>query len=175
MSVLAAAQQAIDPALEGRELGPWFMVPAWITVPLACIAGVAIVWYFLRLGCADVPRELRWIRRISLVLVGAALIPLVRGLTFAHPHEDRSAFAIAWAMVLLLVVASLVLAVSSSVARASAAACRRARAPRKAASSPLTPFCASRAASAARSRGARMRPAAASSPASLPGRATNSP
>ena len=111
MSALALLQRTIDPALEGRELGPWYMVPAWITVPVACIAGVAIVWYFVRLGRPDVPRERRWVRRISLVLVGAALIPLVRGLTFAHPHEDRSAFAIAWAMVLLLVVASLVLAV----------------------------------------------------------------
>lgn len=111
MSALASLQQTVDPALAGRELGPWYMVPAWVTVPLACVAGAAIVWYFLRLGRSDVPRERRWVRRISLVLVGAALVPLVRGLTFAHPHEDRSGFAIAWAMVLLLVVASLVLAV----------------------------------------------------------------
>ena len=110
MTRLAAAQGSIDPALVGRELGEWYMVPAWITVPIACIVGVALVWYFVRLGRADVPRERRWIRRISLVLVGAALLPLVRGLTFAHPHEDRAAFAVAWASVLLLVLASLVLA-----------------------------------------------------------------
>lgn len=101
----------IDPALEGRDLGPWFMVPWWISVPVAGAVGAVAMWYFIRLGRPDVPRERRWVRRISLVLVTAALIPLVRGLTFAHPHEDRSAFAVAWAMVLMLVLASLVLAV----------------------------------------------------------------
>jgi len=108
---MLGALARVDPALVGRDLGPWFMVPWWITVPAACAVGAVAVWYFIRLGRADVPRERRWVRRISLVLVMAALIPLVRGLTFAHPHEDRSAFAVAWAMVLMLVLSSLVLAI----------------------------------------------------------------
>jgi hypothetical protein len=106
-----AAAPLVDPALEGRDLGPWFMVPWWISVPVGCAVGAVAVWYFIRLGRSDVPRERRWVRRISLVLVFAALVPLVRGLTFAHPHEDRAAFATAWAMVLLLVLSSLVLAI----------------------------------------------------------------
>ena len=107
MNLLAS----IDPALEGRELGPWMMVPWWITVPVAGALAVALIWYFGRLGRADVPRERRWIRRASIVFALAALIPLVRGLTFVHPHEDRAGFAVAWAFVLLAVVACLVLAV----------------------------------------------------------------
>ena len=110
MTVLGALAR-VDPVLEGRDLGPWFMAPWWITVPVACAVGAVAVWYFVRLGRPDVPRERRWVRRISLVFVMAALIPLVRGLTFAHPHEDRSAFAVAWAMVLMLVLSSLVLAI----------------------------------------------------------------
>lgn len=110
-AVDSAVDSAVDPALEGRELGPWFMVPWWISLPAAGVIGAIAVWYFLRLGRAEVPRERRWIRRISLVLVIASLFPLVRALTFAHPHEDRSAFAVAWASVLMLVLASLVLAV----------------------------------------------------------------
>lgn len=105
------APAVIDPALEGRELGPWTMVPWWVTVPVACALAIALVWYFVRLGEADVPRERRWIRRVSIVCALAALIPLVRGLTFVHPHEDRAGFAVAWAFVLLAVVACLVLAV----------------------------------------------------------------
>ena len=109
--MISLLMHAVDPALEGRELGPWFMVPWWISVPVAGIVGAIAVWYFIRLGRSEVPRERRWIRRISLLFVIASLAPLVRGLTFAHPHEDRSAFAVAWASVLMLVLASLVLAV----------------------------------------------------------------
>jgi hypothetical protein len=45
------------------------------------------------------------------VLAIAGLAPLVRALTFAHPHEDRLAFAVAWSTVLFVIVACLLLAV----------------------------------------------------------------
>ena len=45
------------------------------------------------------------------VLALAGLAPLVRALTFAHPHEDRVAFAVAWSSVLFVLVACLLLAV----------------------------------------------------------------
>ena len=101
---------ALDPALIGRELGPWLMVPWWVSVPLAAIIAGGLVWYFVRLGRADVPIGRRWLRRISVVLALACLAPLVRGLTFVHPHEDRVGFAVAWSIVLLILVACLVLA-----------------------------------------------------------------
>jgi hypothetical protein len=100
----------IDPALAGRDLGAWQMVPWWVTVPSACALGAALVWYFIRLGSPDVPRGRRWLRRVSVVFALAALVPLVRGLTFAHPHEDRVGFAVAWSVVLLMLVACLLLA-----------------------------------------------------------------
>ncbi len=102
---------AIDPALEGRALGPWMMISAWITLPVAIAVAGVLVWYFARLGRADVPRGRRWLRRSSIVCALAALGPLVRALTFVHPHEDRVGFAVAWSMVLLALVACLVLAV----------------------------------------------------------------
>ena len=101
----------IDPALAGRELGPWFMVPWWISVPMAVALAAVLVWYFVRLGRGDVPRGRRWLRRASVVLAIAGLAPLVRALTFAHPHEDRVAFAVAWSSVLFVLVACLLLAV----------------------------------------------------------------
>jgi hypothetical protein len=101
----------VDPALAGRELGPWFMVPWWVSVPAAVAVGALLVWYFVRLGRADVPRGRRLVRRSSVVLALLAIIPLVRALTFAHPHEDRVAFAVAWSSVLLVIVLCFVLAI----------------------------------------------------------------
>ena len=102
---------AIDPALAGRDLGPWFMVPWWVSVPIALAAGTLLVWYFIRLGKSDVPWGRRWLRRGSVVLALAGLIPLVRGLTFVHPHEDRVGFAVAWSSVLFVMLACLVIAI----------------------------------------------------------------
>lgn len=101
----------IDPALAGRELGPWFMVPWWISVPLAVAVGALLVWYFVRLGRADVPRGRRLVRRSSVVLALVALFPLVRALTFAHPHEDRVGFAVAWSSVVFLLIICFLLAI----------------------------------------------------------------
>ena len=102
---------SIDPALAGRELGPWFMVPWWVSVPVAVTLAVVLIWYFIRLGRSDVPRGRRWLRRASVVLALVGLGPLVRALTFAHPHEDRVAFAVAWSSVLFVLIACLILAV----------------------------------------------------------------
>jgi hypothetical protein len=111
VSEVAGDARAIDPALVGRELGPWFMVPWWVSVPIAVVAGALLVWYFVRLGKSDVPWGRRWLRRASVVLAIAGLVPLVRGLTFAHPHEDRVGFAVAWSSVLLVMLACLVVAI----------------------------------------------------------------
>jgi hypothetical protein len=109
--MVADEPAAIDPALAGRDLGPWFMMPWWISIPAALVIAGLLVWYFVRLGRPDVPRGRRWLRRISVVLAIAGLAPLVRALTFAHPHEDRLAFAVSWSTVLFVIVACLVLAV----------------------------------------------------------------
>jgi hypothetical protein len=109
--VIADEPARVDPALAGRDLGPWFMLPWWISIPLAVLLAVALVWYFMRLGRPGVPRGRRWLRRASVVLALAGLAPLVRALTFAHPHEDRLAFAVAWSTVLFVIVACLFLAV----------------------------------------------------------------
>ncbi|MFZ9881969.1 MAG: hypothetical protein ACO3QC_11265, partial [Phycisphaerales bacterium] len=74
----------IDPALVGRELGEWTMVPAWVTVPLAVAAVAALLWYFVRLGRAEVPVARRRMRRVSIAVLLAATVPLVRALSFVH-------------------------------------------------------------------------------------------
>ena len=110
-TVLASEEGAIDPALAGRDLGPWHMVPAALSVPLACALALALLWYFMRLGRNDVPVAQRRVRRVGIVFAVAGLVPLVRALTFVHPHEDRVGWAAAWSVALLALVGWFLLAI----------------------------------------------------------------
>ena len=96
---------------DGRELGPWFMVPPWASISVAAVALALLAWYFVRLGRSEVPAGRRRLRRASVVLLTLGLAPLVRALSLVHPHEDRIGFAVAWSSVLFVVIAALVLAV----------------------------------------------------------------
>lgn len=109
--VLASEEGTIDPALAGRDLGPWHMVPSALSVPLACVLALALLWYFARLGRIDVPKAQRRVRRIGIVFALAGLVPLVRALTFVHPHEDRVGWAAAWSVALLALVGWFLLAI----------------------------------------------------------------
>jgi hypothetical protein len=100
-NVLAMNEGTIDPALAGRDLGPWHMIPAVVSVPLAMVLALALLWYFARLGRNDVPVLQRRVRRTGIVFALAAVVPLVRALTFVHPHEDRVGWATAWSIALL--------------------------------------------------------------------------
>lgn len=102
---------SVDPALEGRELGPWMMIPAVVSVPVALILAAILVWYFVRLGRGDVPAALRRVRRIGIGFALASILPLIRALTFVHPHEDRAGWAAAWAVASLALLAWFSLAV----------------------------------------------------------------
>ncbi len=109
--MLAFDGNAIDPALAGRDLGPWFMVPSLVSVPLAIVLAFALLWYFARLGRNDVPVVQRRVRRTGIVCALVALVPLVRALTFVHPHEDRVGWATAWSVALLALVLWFLLAI----------------------------------------------------------------
>jgi hypothetical protein len=110
-NVLAMNEGTMDPALTGRDLGPWHMIPALVSVPIACVLAITLLWYFARLGRSDVPVLQRRVRRTGIVFALAALVPLVRALTFVHPHEDRVAWATAWSVVLLALVLWFLLAI----------------------------------------------------------------
>jgi len=97
-------------AADGRELGPWHMVPWFVSVPVAMVVIAALAWYFMRLGRPEVPRSRRMLRRLSIAFVASATASLVIGLTFIHPHENRVGFALAWLAVSVSVIACAVLA-----------------------------------------------------------------
>ncbi len=96
-----AITPGLDPALVGRELGHWHMVSAWLSVPMAIGIGALLLWYFVRLGRPSVPRGRRRLRRASIGFALVGLIPLLCGITFVHPHEQRFAWAASWALALL--------------------------------------------------------------------------
>ena len=100
----------VDPALAGRELGPWHMVPWAASAPVAGAALAVLAWYFIRLGRPDVPRERRVVRRLSVAFASATVVALVVGMRVIHPHENRRGFALAWIAVPLASLACLLLA-----------------------------------------------------------------
>lgn len=101
----------IDPALAGRDLGSWTMVPPLVAVPAAIALAAVLLWYFRRLGRKDVPAARRRLRRASIVFALVGIAPLVRVLSFVHPHADRVGWALMWSAVLLALLGWALLAV----------------------------------------------------------------
>lgn len=106
-----AREVQIDPALAGRELGSWTMVPPATSVPAAIALAALLLWYFRRLGRKDVPATRRRLRRASIVFALVGIVPLVRVLSFVHPHADRVGWALMWSAVLLALLGWALLAV----------------------------------------------------------------
>lgn len=111
LSLTMALVAEVDPALRGRELGSWFVLPAWFSVPFAILLAGVLCWYFVRLGHPHVPRAIRWVRRIGIVCALAAIGPLLRAVTFVHPHEERVEWATAWSLAILALFAWFMLAI----------------------------------------------------------------
>jgi undecaprenyl pyrophosphate phosphatase UppP len=76
-------------------------LPAALTVPIAVAAAVLILWYWKRLGAADVPQSRRRIRRASMVVMLAWLPTLVVALSFVDYTTQQARYIISWLLVLL--------------------------------------------------------------------------
>jgi hypothetical protein len=72
----------------------------YLTVPLALVIAGFIVWYWMRLGHADVPASRRIIRRVSMMLMLIALPMFLNALSFLSPESDRDRYIIAWTLAL---------------------------------------------------------------------------
>lgn len=80
-----------------------------LTLPVAGVLFAWMTWYWLRLGGECVPASRRKIRRISLVLMLAALPMFVRVLSFEGRMSPRE-YVVTWSMALLLMVLIIVVA-----------------------------------------------------------------
>ena len=76
-------------------------LPAALTMPLAAAVAVLILWYWKRLGAADVPESRRRIRRASMVVMLVGLPILVRAVSFVDYTTQQVQYVVCWLLVLL--------------------------------------------------------------------------
>jgi hypothetical protein len=82
--------------------------PAW-SLPLAIGLSGVLVWYWLRLGCGEVPPSRRKIRRFSIAIMLLSLPMFVRALSYLDPEVDKRPYVVTWTLaifMLLLVIAT---------------------------------------------------------------------
>ena len=82
----------------------------FITIPPAALVFGWIVWYWIRLGRADVPMSRRKLRRLSLGLMALSLPMFVRALSFLDPNVQPQQYAYTWLMGMLMVILVIVIA-----------------------------------------------------------------
>ncbi|MHC4775824.1 MAG: hypothetical protein ACYTBR_11270 [Planctomycetota bacterium] len=78
-------------------------LPAALTVPIAVAVAVLILWYWRRLGAADVPKSRRRIRRASMAVILIALPILVRAISFLDYKTQQGQYVVCWLLVLFCI------------------------------------------------------------------------
>ena len=71
-------------------------MPPVLSVCLGCLLLTACVWYWQRLGRADVEPSRRGIRRASLVLAALAIVALVRAASFVDSEINPGNYVTSW-------------------------------------------------------------------------------
>ena len=80
-----------------------------LTIPVAVLIALFLLWYWMRMGREDVPTSRRVIRRCSIALMLASLPALVAALSLLDPHIHQRSWVIAWTVVaflMMLIIAS---------------------------------------------------------------------
>lgn len=91
------------------------LLPWALTVPIAIVFGIAILWYWIALDKPDVPASRRRIRRASMIVLLVSLPVFVRVLSFISHQSNPSQFVIIWSMLLLLVLLLVITAIADVV------------------------------------------------------------
>ncbi len=74
-----------------------------ITLPLAGLAAMALVWYWRRQTRLAMPPSRRRIRHFTTFVMGLCLPVLVLGLSVQDPMIDRRGYVVTWTVVMVLV------------------------------------------------------------------------
>lgn len=82
-----------------------------VTIPPALALLAVLIWYWLRLGRADVPMSRRKIRRASVTLAVLAVPTLVAGFSFVDGDVEPRRYLVVWATAVLLLMLIVVTAV----------------------------------------------------------------
>ena len=67
-----------------------------ITLPLAGLLAMALVWYWRRLSRSSMPHSRRRIRRVTTVLMGICLPVFVLGLSVHDPEVNQQGYLLTW-------------------------------------------------------------------------------
>ncbi len=81
-----------------------------ITLPVAGLLAMALVWYWRRLSHSAMPPSRRRIRRLNTVIMGVCLPVFVLGLSVHDPAINQTGYLLTWAMAFVLVLLMLLAA-----------------------------------------------------------------
>lgn len=90
-------------------------IPPVYSIPPAILVAAAVVWYWLRLGRADVPVSRRRIRRTSLAIMFVSLPVFVAALSVIDWNVRGSAYVITWSVALLCLLLIIVTAIMDAL------------------------------------------------------------
>ena len=85
-------------------------------VPLACVLLAVSAWYWSRLGDPSIPRSRRVLRRASLSAAVAGVPAVAAGFSIIDPDVRPVAYATAWAIALVAILAAVGLAAADALA-----------------------------------------------------------
>ena len=75
-----------------------------ITLPLAGLLAMALMWYWRRLSRSSIPPSRRRIRRFTTVLMGICLPVFVLGLSVHDPEVNQQGYLLTWTLAIVLVI-----------------------------------------------------------------------
>jgi Ca2+/Na+ antiporter len=75
-----------------------------LSIPIAVVIAIIIVWYGWRLGSDHVPSSRRKIRRMTLLLMLVTLPILVRALSYLDPSIEPTQYVVSWLIILVAMV-----------------------------------------------------------------------
>lgn len=91
------------------------LLPRALTIPIAALLAVAILWYWIALDKPNVAASRRRIRRASMVVLLVSLPVFVQALSFSNHQNNPSQYVIIWTMVLLLLVLLIITAIADAL------------------------------------------------------------
>ena len=90
-------------------------LPWVLTVPIAAVLAICVLWYWSTLEKPSVPPSRRRIRRASMIVMLVSLPVLVQALSFSNHQSNPNQFVVTWSMVLFLLLLVMITAIVDAV------------------------------------------------------------
>ena len=91
------------------------LLPWVLTVPIATVGAICVLWYWIALEKPSVPPSRRRIRRVSMIVMLVSLPVLVQALSFSNHQSNPNQFVVTWSMVLFLLMLVMITAIVDAV------------------------------------------------------------